>query len=236
MALNNPQAERFELLAYSPGLQDSSDLEAATKTISETSEPAGADYTYAATITAPTDARLAVTRLGVRIQVTVDSFGGGGAILNYRIKRGGTSIGTGTLATAGGTGSKLASHDVTSGTLTGAATYTLHLWTDAGTCVLSVARISVGVGTAAGAYAACMSLTHTGLAVATQYTGALGSGAPYAGWQPGASYVAGRYLTSMGSYNGGTLALAGSAVLIASASGANDLAYVIDVSTGLRSA
>ena len=139
--------ERFENIIYTQNIADSGDLESATKTITATSEPVTADYMKSLTITAPSDPRLEIMRICVRLEVTIDSFAGGGTTLNYRIKRDGTSIGTGTLATGGSTGAKQVCHEVTTGTLTGAATYEVFLWVDSGSCTISVCRIYVGVGT-----------------------------------------------------------------------------------------
>lgn len=144
--INGLQGETLETVAYSSTYGNSGDLEAATKTISAVAEPAVADYSAAVTLTAPTNARWTVHILCVRLTVTIDSFGGGGAILNYRLKRDGTSIGTGTLSTAASTGQKIISMDVTAGTLTGAATYTVFLWVDAGTCVVSECTITSAAG------------------------------------------------------------------------------------------
>jgi hypothetical protein len=140
-------AEKIETLTYAPGLKGGTDLEAATKTISATSEPASADYSSTHTITAPTDARISVLRVQLRLSVTIDSFGGGGAVLNYRVKRGATSVSTGTLSTAGSTGQKLITFDITTaGLMTGAQVNNLYLWVDTGTCVISEVTFWTAVG------------------------------------------------------------------------------------------
>lgn len=142
-------AETIEALTYDPVVQDSGDMEAATKTISATSEPGAADYSVSLTIAAPSDARVIVNRLGVLLGLEIDSWGGGGTTLNYRIKRAGVSIGTGTVTVIGAIGAQIVTADATAGTLTGAATYELLFWVDAGSCVLSMAELWVGVGTTA---------------------------------------------------------------------------------------
>jgi len=67
---------KVESVAWYPSYKNTSDLEAATKTITRTSEASGlgsADYSYAATLTAPPDARFAILRIGTRLSVTIDS-------------------------------------------------------------------------------------------------------------------------------------------------------------------
>jgi hypothetical protein len=161
-AIAAPLTELIETLTYAPGLKGGTDLEAATKTISATSEPGAADYSSTHTITAPTDARIAVLRGCVRLSVTIDSFGGGGAVLNYRVKNGATSLSTGTLSTAASTGNKLVSFDITAN-ITGAQTYTLFLWVDTGTCVISEVTFWSGVGSMQSGYTnPSLSLTYTG--------------------------------------------------------------------------
>jgi hypothetical protein len=69
--------ERIETLSYTPGLQDSGDLEAGTRSITATSEASGignADYSTALTLPSPDDARLEVKRIAARLAVTIDSF------------------------------------------------------------------------------------------------------------------------------------------------------------------
>ncbi len=137
---------RIETISYAPGLQDSNDLEAGTKVINATGEPGTSDYSASLALPAPADSRLSVLRIGVRLQVTIDSWAGGGTTLNYRIKRNGVSIGTGTLATGAATGARYAAHDVTTGPLTGAGSYEVFLWVNSGSCTVSVCRLWAGVG------------------------------------------------------------------------------------------
>ena len=69
--------EKIETTTYAPGLKDSGDLEASTKTVTATSEASGlgnADYSKALTLTAPSDVRLVVKRIAARLSVTIDSF------------------------------------------------------------------------------------------------------------------------------------------------------------------
>ena len=69
--------EKIEAIYYDPGLPNTGDLEAATKTITATAEASGlgnADYSSALTLADPDDARLAVKRIASRLVVTIDSF------------------------------------------------------------------------------------------------------------------------------------------------------------------
>jgi len=66
----------YETIIYSPALNDTTDLEAATKTITATEEATGtgnADYTAALTLKIPSDTRMAIKRIATRLSVTIDS-------------------------------------------------------------------------------------------------------------------------------------------------------------------
>jgi len=65
--------EKIETITYSPGVEDTGDLEAATKTITATSKPGTADYSKALTLEKPSDVRLIIKRIGARLEVTRDS-------------------------------------------------------------------------------------------------------------------------------------------------------------------
>ena len=65
--------EKVETIFYSPGFQNSGDLEPATKTITATSKPATADYSQSLTLPKSSDARLVIKRIVHRLQVTRDS-------------------------------------------------------------------------------------------------------------------------------------------------------------------
>lgn len=65
--------EKIETITYNPGLQDTGDLEAGTKTITATSKPGTADYSKALTIASPGDARGIIRRIAARLSVTRDS-------------------------------------------------------------------------------------------------------------------------------------------------------------------
>lgn len=164
--VNGVSGPRVEYISYAPLIQDSTDLEAATKTINAIAEPGAADYTANLTIPASPDPRLIVTRIAGRLQVTIDSWAGGGTTLNYRVKRAGVSVATGQLEAAAGTGAKYAAWDVADPTGLGSAqAYTVYLWVNQGSCVISVCQIWTAVGsgtTTSSTLQSCLTLNHTG--------------------------------------------------------------------------
>lgn len=179
LRLNGGGPEILETISYIAEPADSGDLEAATKTISAVAEPGEADYTVNLTITASPDSRLVAQRVCTRLLVTIDSFGGGGAVLNYRIKRNGVSIGTGTLSTGASTGQKIVANDITTGLSLGSSlAYDVYLWVDVGTCVVSLCQIQANVGASGSAAKHIWTLTYMGrMAVYTSPT-IKGTGSP----------------------------------------------------------
>lgn len=72
--------ERIESIGYQPGLQDSGDMEAGTKSITATIEATGianADYNVTLTLPKPDDIRLSVLRIAARLAVTIDGITAG---------------------------------------------------------------------------------------------------------------------------------------------------------------
>ena len=148
---------KIETITYEPNLQDSGDLEAATKTITATSEASGlgsADYSKALTLPKPDDARLVVEEIASRLAVTIDSFNGAGHLYcrvyvddqdaeHKLFDEDWTSI-----------GAKLDGTWKTSGTLFdlltdgSAHTFYFFLWVDAGNAVISAVQLWEGVGNA----------------------------------------------------------------------------------------
>lgn len=155
--------EVLKAIRYNPGLQDSGDLEPATKTITATSKQAVSDYSTNLAVPAP-PAELTVLRLGLRLQVTIDSFGGSPVAtrLNYSIEVNGVERGTGHWTSAG---AQFAGIDLLSGqfNLGIANAIRIYLWVDQGNAVVSLCQVWLGVGTAAtGGHASFLRLTHTG--------------------------------------------------------------------------
>lgn len=149
--------ERLETITYSPGLQDSGDLEAGTKSITATSEASGtgnADYNAALTIGASPDPRLVVKQICARLAVTIDSMTAG--TLNIRVYVD-AQDGSHLLfdESEGSTGAKLYA-DITNASakttifnlLKDGASHTFYFffWVDAGDAVLSVVQLWEAVG------------------------------------------------------------------------------------------
>lgn len=167
--------EKIEQLVYNPGLQDTGDLEAATKTITATSEASGtgnADYSSALTLPKPDDARIEVLRIATRLATTIDSMTAGQ--LNCRIYVDQQDAAHKLYdINWPSTGSKLDTADVTSGTIFdlladgSAHTFYFFFWVDAGNAVLNVVQLWEGVGTtsATGNGQEILKVIHSGLAL-----------------------------------------------------------------------
>ena len=178
-------------LIYTPGLQDTTDLEAATKTITVTSEAAGtgnADYSAALTIAAPGDGRVAVKMIATRLSFTIDSFTGA-TILYCRVYVDAQDANHLLIDTSHNAASnKLATQNTLVGTKEvifnllkdGAAhTFYFFFWVNQATnAIISVVRLweAVGIGGTASWGGTILSLTHTGLAGVGIYYLALGTG------------------------------------------------------------
>jgi len=220
----------------SPEYASSGDLESATKTITATSEPGSADYT--ASVTTPNFNNSAFTALRqvVRLQITIDSWTGAGAILNYRIKKGGVSIATGQIATAAATGAKYAAVDVTTGTLTGSASYTVYLWVDADTCVISVCQLWVAIGTCSTSYVTIASISGYGKLQIGSFTGEVaGSGSATIAicTRQGTANWDSRVLETTGVY-GKILMLAGTQYIGLKGSVATDVNAIYNITAALE--
>lgn len=78
--ISNPVSEKFEVISYNPGINDSGNLETATRTITAAEEASGtgnADYSKAFTLPVPADVRLELQVVGVRLACTIDSMTAG---------------------------------------------------------------------------------------------------------------------------------------------------------------
>lgn len=173
--------EKVEYLAYNPGLQDSGDLEAATRTITATSKQATPDYTASLTTLAPADSRISVKRLALRLQVTIDSFNAGAAQLNFSVEVNGAERITGSWTA---TGAQPAGADLVVGTQLNLGTanqFRVYLWVNAGNAVVSLCQLWQAVGhygDGATSLAEQLQVTHRGLAhLHTFYSPVVGSGA-----------------------------------------------------------
>ncbi len=207
--------EKLEYLVYAPGLQDSGDLEAATKAITATAKPATPDYTVSLTTAAPTDSRISVKRLALRLQATVDSFNAGATVLYYSVEVNGTERLAGSWAA---TGEQLAGVNLVVGTQINLGTANelkVYLWVDAGNAVVSLCQlwqVAGHYGTGSTATQSQLQVTHRGLAMLHNfYAPVVGSGAgsmslslaPGIGPNAGTEYVSsgGKMVLLVGTHN-----------------------------------
>jgi len=138
---NGQLGELTEPLLWTPALAGGTDLEAASTVISDTSEPVNPQYTSTHNVVAPTDARIVVGLGCMRLSIT-GTFGGGGVTLNYKVKRAGVTVKTGTFTADG---AHLVSWDITAN-ITGSQVNTVFLWVDAGTFTVTELTMWSGVG------------------------------------------------------------------------------------------
>lgn len=173
--------ERSDFIGYSPGLQNSGDLEPSTTTITVTAKPGVPDYTTNLTVPAPPDARLVVERLCLRLQITIDSINSPATTLYYSVHVNGTERMSGNFTS---TGTKYAAVDLTSGqfNLGTANTIDVYLWVDAnggGGIVVSVVQLWLALGSCTTTESNCLSLAHSGLMSVVVALNRVGSGTPY---------------------------------------------------------
>ncbi|RJO62672.1 MAG: hypothetical protein C4542_02755 [Dehalococcoidia bacterium] len=167
--------ERVEVLAYTPDIQNSGDLEAATKTVTATAKPGAADYSASLTIPAPSDARWLVKRAGVRLQITVDSIPAGhfyGSLYVNGVERKTFDL--------TGTGDKPVVQDLTEGqfNIGTANSFGVYLWVDAGQAVVSLCQVWQAVGSTDTGFSFpfCLQLLHKGFAQWMIETNRIGTG------------------------------------------------------------
>jgi hypothetical protein len=168
---------KYSAFSYSPGLKDTGDLEAATKTITAVAEASGvgnADYSSAQTLAIPADIRLAIARIAARLSVTIDS-DDGTHDLRCRVYVDAQAANNLLFdLTYSSTGNQLAVQDTLVGTKDtifnllkdGAAhTFYFFFWTPGNhAAVISVVNLWYGVGCSVnGAGAKVMSITLSGM-------------------------------------------------------------------------
>lgn len=141
--------EKIETIAYSPELQDSGDLEGATSTITATSKPAEPDYATELTIPAP-PSQLAVTRLALRANIHIDSFGGAPAAtkLYCTVACNGVEKVSAKELTAAGADNFFAADLTADFNLGTANELEVYLWVDQGNAVISVCQFWLAWGSA----------------------------------------------------------------------------------------
>ncbi len=202
MGVNNYHSDspaRVEVLSYSPGLQDSDDLEAGQHAVSVTAKPALPDYSKSLAIPAPADTRWRVRRAGVRLALTIDSISA--ASLSGSVQVNGTERKTFSLS---GSGEKFIAFDLLEGQfVTGAPNlYDIFLWADGGEAVISQCRLWQGVGSTDNGYGypLCLQVRHQGWLQWMIETNRLGAGGSELRIGQGDSARPSCYQTSFGVY------------------------------------
>ncbi len=167
--------EKIEVLSYAPEIQNSGDLEAATKTISATAKPETADYSASLAIPAPNDARWQAKRAGIRLQLTIDSTSSAhlyGTLYVNSVERKTFDL--------TGTSDKIIVVDLTEGQFNIGTTnnFEVYLWVDTGETTISLCQIWQAVGSTDTGYTfpVCLQLLHSGMAQWMIETNRIGSG------------------------------------------------------------
>jgi hypothetical protein len=173
--------ERTDAIIYSPGLQNSGDLESSTKNITVTSKPGTPDYGANLTTIDVPDARLKVKRLCQRLLVHIDSFGGVPAAtkLYYSLEVNGVERASGEFTTAGA--DNPVSWDLTEGQFNLGVNNSIQvfLWVDQGNAVVSLVQLWQAVGTCTTGWSAFpLEIEHSGLAQVSANFTRVGSGSP----------------------------------------------------------
>lgn len=173
--------ELVEAIAYTPGVQDSGDLEAATAMVTATAKPATPDYATSLTVPAPADGRVEVLRTALRLQVTVDSFGGEPAATALSATVEVNDVEKLAAVSFTSTGDGFASVDITAGVVLGASTsLKVYLWVDQGEAVVSAVRLWLGVGSVStGQPMPVARIHHAGALALSARVHRAGTGAPY---------------------------------------------------------
>jgi hypothetical protein len=165
--IHSDTQEKLEQLIYSPGLPDSGDLEAATRTITATAKPATADYSTVLTLSLPEVTWLQIQRVCARLQVTRDS--GTSANLyctvsvdsadgSANILFDGVDVQASALQVA-----ELTDGDVFDRLTDGNAhTFYFFFWVDSGNAVISLVRLWMGIGTASTSRKIVLKIVHDG--------------------------------------------------------------------------
>ena len=166
---------KIEIASYSPGIQDSGDLEAGTNTITATSEASGigsADYNDSLTLPKPDDARLTVKRIASRFQVTIDSMTAGHLYCRVYVDQQDaehrlfdedwTADGEKLGVVDTHSGNKAAVYNLLKDGL--AHTFYFFFWVDSGNAVISIVELWEGVGQGGTSYNQnSLEIDHVGL-------------------------------------------------------------------------
>ena len=184
--------EKIETLLYSPGLQDSGDLETGTRVITAVSKPLTADYSRILTLPKPADARLEITMIAARLQVTRDSGASGNLYCTVSVD---SPNGSANLLFNGADfqAIPLQAARIDSGALFNllsdgqSHTFYFFFWVNAGNAVISLVQLWEGVGSNNNNIynGNCLKINHSGLIQPAVNFNLLGSGTPGAVlWRP----------------------------------------------------
>lgn len=158
--------EGADFLDYQPLLQDSGDLEEATNTITVTAKPETPDYTHSFTLAMPSDARMALENVGVRLAIHIDSINSPATMLNYDVEINGVSRISGSF-TATGDNLDGVNLEGTAIAFDGSYEVKVCLWVDAngaGGATVSLVEAWLAVGVYGTDVREILSITHWGLA------------------------------------------------------------------------
>jgi len=183
--------EKIETISYAPLVQNTNDLEAATKTITAIAEATGvgnADYNKVLTLAKPADARMEVKRTTSRLAVTIDSMTAGTLFCRVYVDAQATSNRLFDLSWTAA-GAELSAVDTCSTALAtifnlqkdgSAHTFYFFFWVDAGNAVISLVQLWEGVGShTASPGNICLNLNFAGLCTLAIYITVNGTGTPY---------------------------------------------------------
>ncbi len=228
--------EKVEKIIYSPTLQDSGDLEASTQSITATSKPGSADYSTNLTTPDVPDARVIVRRLCQRLNIHIDSFGGGPAAtkLYYSIEVNGVERATGELTGAGA--DNPVSWDLTEGqfNLGSANAIEVFLWVDQGNADVSLVQLWQGVGSSTTGWSSFpLEIAHTGLIQVSVSHTKVGSGTSGSHLMPLGSGSS--MSESLSSDISSRLSVGTTPLIRLKGTVATDLNYITSANIGLRS-
>ena len=188
--------EKIGTITYSQELQDSGDLEGATRTITATSKPGTADYSKSLTLSTPDDSRLMVKRIAARLQVTRDSGTSNNLYCSVYVDDDdgseaghclfdGVDVKTANLQVVDvHADNKATIFNLLKDGL--AHTFYFFFWVDSGDSVISLVQLWEGVGTCATNSSGqdIMAVQHRGLVSGYFYCTRQGSGTPTVKWKP----------------------------------------------------
>ena len=246
--------EKTETISYSPGLQNTGDLETGTHTIVPTTRPAigSAQYSKSLTLPKPGDARLAVKRIAARLSVNIAGLGTATHVyLSVRVdvddadhelfNEDWTSAGAKLDAVDTHSANKAAVFNL----LKDGAAHTFYFlfWADvASQATIDVVQLWEAVGSCATASSVdeCLSLVHTGLVTPEAQIIVAGSGTPNLQLCLGATFsMAGRAKAVTGAYYqllvDGAIIAPGGICFNMYGTVATDLNYIHDCYFALRS-